>query len=168
VYRAGQFFRALAAQVRPDEQATLDAFLTPAQQALFRRMPRHDQRHSLDVLYTLRRRGQTDPALMQAALLHDVAKSSGIHLWQRVAVVLLKAMAPRILDWLAAAPAGWRRGFYFHRQHPQRGAEWAAAADCDPLAVALIRHHQSPVPVEWQYSREGVLLAALQAADGEN
>jgi hypothetical protein len=168
VYRAGQFFRALAARVRPDEQATLDAILTPAQQALFRRMPRHDRRHSLDVLYTLRRRGETDPTLMQAALLHDVAKSDGVRLWHRVAVVVLKAAAPRVLDWLAARPIGWRRGFYCHRHHPQRGAEWAAAAGCDPLAVALIRQHQLAVPTEWQNSREGALLAALRSADQEN
>ncbi len=131
-------------------------------------MPRHDQRHSLDVLYTLQCRGETHPALMQAALLHDAGKAGEVHLWHRVAVVLVRRLAPRLLNWLAATPAGWQRGFYVHRRHPALGAAQAAAAGCDPLAVALIQQHQSAMPQAWRHSREGALLAALQAADGDN
>ena len=35
-----------------------------------------DQRHSLNVMRTLRRQGHTEPDLLAAALLHDVGKSA--------------------------------------------------------------------------------------------
>ena len=35
-----------------------------------------------------------------------------------------------------------RYPFWAHANHPQLGAEMAAAAGCDPLAVTLIRRHQ--------------------------
>ena len=84
---------------------------------------------------------------MQAALLHDVAKSTGgVTLFHRIAVVLIKIARP---DWAARltqtpAPdrANLRYPFWAHANHPQQGAEMAAAAGCDPLAVTLIRRHQ--------------------------
>ena len=45
---------------------------------LFDAMPHNDQHHSLNVLRSLRTAGHTEPALMQAALLHDVAKAPGV------------------------------------------------------------------------------------------
>jgi len=143
----------------------------------------HDQRHALDVLYTLRDRGYTERALMQAALLHDVGKTEGVRLWHRVLIVLLERWRPGWLRRLARdLPANWRPStrdwrpsardlrypFFVHLQHPARGAALAEAAGCDPLAVALIRHHQDPLPAEWQGTREGELLTALKTADGAN
>lgn len=169
MYRVGQFCRALLARVEPDEEAVLETYLPRQAQTLFRQMPRQDQRHSLNVLYTLQRRGHKDRALMQAALLHDVGKGDGVWLWHRVAVVLLQRWRPEWLHRLAKdCPGDWRRPFYAHAQHPVRGAALAEGAGCDPLAVALIRHHQDPVPEAWRATREGELLAALKAADGMN
>ncbi len=175
-YRARQFFRALLARVDPDELSIADAYLPPQAQALFRGMRPNDQRHALDVVYALQGGGHTERALMQAALLHDVGKSEGVRLWHRVLIVLLERWRPGWLQRLARerrghpdpSVRGWRYPFCVHRQHPARGAALAAAAGCDPLAVALIRHHQDPLPAEWQGTREGELLAALKAADGAN
>lgn len=167
IYRARQFFRALSARVQPDEQAVLDAYLTPAQQMLFRRMPRADQRHCLDVVYALESQGYAHPALFQAALLHDVAKADGVRLWHRVAVVLLKAFMPGLLARIAQdRPGNWRAPFYLHSHHPERGAALARMVGCDPLAVELIRRHQEPVAREEALTPEGALLVALQRADG--
>ena len=167
LYRVRQFISALTASVRPQEAEIIRRWLTPAGVSLFYQMPHNDQRHSLNVLYTLQARGNVSPPLMQAALLHDVAKSAGIRLWHRVAVVLLSHFQPGWSAYLASADAGsWRYGFYLYLHHPHIGAMWAEAAGCMPEAVVLIREHQTP-------SMEGdsVLAAwhrALRAADEEN
>lgn len=152
-YRARQFFRAVAAYLLPlsaAEQAEAHAFLPEKARPLFDAMPRNDRRHSLAVLRTLRAAGHHEPALLQAALLHDAAKAAGgVTLLHRVAVVLLKAFWP---SWLAgwegrAAPprSDLRYPFWAHANHPATGADMAAAAGCDPLAVLLIRRHQELV-----------------------
>ncbi|OGO40567.1 MAG: hypothetical protein A2Z04_03740 [Chloroflexi bacterium RBG_16_57_9] len=143
--------------------------MTPAQQEMFQQMPHADQRHCLDIAHTLQERGHTHPALFQAALLHDVAKSEGVSLWHRVAVVLLKAFAPGLLTRLAEdRPGSWRYGFYVHRHHPERGAVLAQATGCDPLAVDLIRRHQESQPRELSRTPVNALLSALQEADEAN
>jgi len=197
VYRVRQFVSAVVAYVRPlaaDERAQARAWLPESAWPLFDAMPRNDQRHSLNVLRSLRAADHDDPALLQAALLHDVAKSAGgVTLFHRVAVVLLKIARP---DWAARmaqtqAPAcgSLRYPFWAHANHPRLGAEMAAAAGCDPLAVALIRRHQEMGRGAREMGRRGDgerhgastpelqnsgqtsadrLLAALQAADDDN
>jgi hypothetical protein len=173
MYRAQQFFRALGARMGPPAWAEVEAVLAPAQVALFQRMPRHDQRHSLGVARTLRAAGHDHSDLLSAALLHDVAKSVGpLRLWHRVAIVLLKAFAPRWLTWLArkAEPDHWRYPFYMHRVHPEIGARWAEEVGCSSLTVWLITHHQSPPEPGGGGGKDirGRLLAALRWADGQN
>ena len=131
--------------MEPAAWAEVEEVLTPAQAILFRQMPRYDQRHSLNVMRSLRAAGYIDPDLLTAALLHDAAKSAGpLRLWHRVAIVLLKAFAPRWLDWLAreVKPGHWRYPFYAHRVHPEIGARWAEEAGCVPLTAWLIAHHE--------------------------
>jgi len=174
-YRPRQFFRAVAASLAPlskTGQAEVWAHLPEAGRPLFAAMPRPDQRHGLEVLRMLRAAGQDHPALMQAALLHDCAKSDGVQLWHRVAVVLLKAFWPGLLARWTVEPApprgNWRYPFWVHANHPRRGAELAAAAGCDPLAVELIRRHQEPPGPSSDRPLADRLLAALQAADDDN
>jgi hypothetical protein len=178
-YRVRQFVKALGAYIRPltgGERAEARAWLPEKARPLFDAMPRNDQRRSLNVLRSLRAANHTEPALMQAALLHDVAKSAGgVTLFHRVAVVLLKIAWP---DWAArmaqtSAPAhnSLRYPFWAHANHPQLSAEMAAAAGCDPLAVTLIDSHQEPSRgAEGQRGSGDValLLTTLQAADNDN
>jgi hypothetical protein len=174
-YRSSQFFKAVGAWVTDDERALVGSVLTvPAQQALFDRMPAADQRHAVDLLQSLRAEGHDHPALMQAALLHDVAKSgAGITVFHRVAAVLLQAFRPAWLAWLARdAEPGlsgwgvnvWRRPFARYVEHPAIGACWAEEAGCLPMAVSMIRRHQSPV-LPSSDTLEDQLLRLLQAAD---
>ena len=140
---------------------------------LFDGMPPADQRHSLKVLAALQAAGHDHPALLQAALLHDCAKrEGGVRLWHRVALVLLKAFWPALAERWAAEPApastDFRYPMWAHLHHPERGAELAAAAGCDPLAVALIRRHQEPPAAHAGDLSLDELLAALQAADDDN
>jgi hypothetical protein len=177
-YRSSQFFRAVGARVTDEERALVESVLTAtAQQALFYRMPASDQRHALDLLCTLRTEGHEHPALMQTALLHDVAKSGvGITIFHRVAVVLLQAFRPDWLAWLArgAGPGLphrnvnlWRRPFAIYVEHPAIGARWAEEVGCLPMAVSMIRRHQSPVSPSSD-RLEDRLLRLLQAADDKN
>lgn len=168
-----QFFRALGAWTAPLAWAEVESLLTPAQAALFGRMPRYDQQHGLKVARALCAAGYEHPDLLAAALLHDVAKSAGpLRLWHRVSIVLLRAFAPRWLTWLArpAEQGQWRYPFYLHRVHAEVSARQVEEAGGSFLTVWLIARHQSPV----ERGENGLdgdekrLLAALQQADNQN
>jgi putative nucleotidyltransferase with HDIG domain len=131
-------------------------------------MPRHDRRHALNVFRTLQRRGHRDSDLMTAALLHDAGKTAsraGVsRLRNRVAIVLLRALRPGLLERLGRDRAkGWRRPFWIQEHHADLGAELAREAGCSPIVVDLIRRHEDPAS-----RAEEPLLFALQAADGVN
>lgn len=168
--RLRQGLRALSAWANPVDWDTASAVLSPAQLALFRRMRRSEQLHSLNVLRSLRANGYDEPALMLAALLHDVGKTrAAYHLWDRVLVVLAKAAVPGLVqNWGGTGePVGWRRPFAISLQHPRWSADMVQAAGADPLAIALIERHQEHLehPPQSKFER---LLAALQSADDAN
>jgi hypothetical protein len=124
--------------------AVVGQHLAPSQRDLFGEMSPIDQRHCLDVFNTLLRQGHSDPDLLQAALLHDVGKR-GIHLWHRVAGVLLEAFWPTLLEKLAVnRPKGWLYGFYIYWYHADLGAELAERSGCSQYVVELIRGHHTP------------------------
>lgn len=180
VYRVHQFVAAIAVHWVPlpdEEGAEARTWLPREAWPLFDAMPRNDQRHSLNVLRALVAAGYDDPALMQAALLHDVAKSTGgVMLWHRVAVVLLGVVRPNWSACMAGRPApahsDLRYPFWAYANHPRLGAEMAAAARCDPLAVTLIRRHQEPQRSTFNVGTLNIptdrLQAALRAADDNN
>lgn len=185
VYRARQFFAALQAmlpawaggmkaELKPEDKALVCLILPSlAQQQLFEQMSPNDQRHALAVARTLQQAGYDDPALMQAALLHDVGKSMGQPVIHRVLVVLLEAFWPQALHRLASCPAplneqpGWRRPFGVHAHHAALGAAWAKERGCEPVAVQLIARHQDRLETE-PTRPEDKLLVALQWADNLN
>jgi hypothetical protein len=146
-YRVRQLARSLAARGLDEaDRGILDASLPPGGRAIFASLSRNDQRHSLTVYRVLCARGCADPDLLAAALLHDGGKGGGrVPLWVRPPVVLLRAMAPGVLDWLARAPRPWwRRPFYCAVRHAAIGAELATAAGLSNRTVLLIRTHHDP------------------------
>ena len=191
LYRVSQFFVALYAYLPgvngrfSGEDAALVASIltTPEQQQLFACMSPNDRRHAVAVARTLRQAGHHHPALMQAALLHDVAKSLGQPIIHRVLIVLLEAFWPSALHRLSSpkSPSSLltphfslltshssfiTRPFVIHAQHPVIGAAWAQQAGCDLLTVRLIAQHQDKLNNE--ATEEQQLLAALQWADNWN
>jgi predicted hydrolase (HD superfamily) len=143
--------------------------LSPPLLVLFQQMRRSEQQHSLNVLRTLRGWGYDNPALLTAALLHDVGKTRyPFYLWDRTIVVLVKAAVPSLAKKLGQGkPSGLQRPFAVSFQHPQWSAEMVKAADADPLATALIEAHQQHMNGNPQNQMER-LLAALQSADDAN
>ena len=115
---------------------------------MFLRLQPSEQAHSLNIFYALRAEGHTDPDLLAAALLHDIGKSCyPLKTWERVLIVLAKAIFPRQTDrWSEAQPTGWRRPFVVARQHPAWGAELAEQVGASRLLQELIRRHQDALP----------------------
>ncbi len=161
-YRFRQFVAALKASVGPEEKASLPEYLSPEEQRLFLAMEPQDQRHSLDVFHGLRRAGYEDRPLLQAALLHDVGKAGvGLGVFQRVVIVLLKALWPRLLVTLASGnQRSWRYPFWVHRHHAGLGAQALRQVGSSPAVIKLVLGHQSP--------SEDPLAQALWEVDGQN
>jgi hypothetical protein len=176
LYRAGQFLRALAAQVPEEQIEQALQTLKPEAQALFRHQAAQDQHHALAVYHALRRAGHQNAHLLAAALLHDSGKAAArLPACQRAIIVILDRLAPRLLARLGhrhtgdSPPQNWRRPFAVYVQHPEIGARWAEEAGCSDMTVALIRRHQEkPTSGLVLTSEEDRLLDILQAADGVN
>ncbi len=173
-YRIRQFFSGLRATTGDGDDTLAVAMLSPAELALFRRMPADARRHSQAVLTTLQAAAPVPHDLAVAALLHDVGKAAAdeagayLGLWLRGPIVLAEAFAPRWLERLAdARPSrSLRYALYVQLHHPAIGAAWAQQAGCSELTCWLIAFHQEKLPNGAPARFE--LLARLQAADNMN
>lgn len=170
-YRLWQFWQIVQARPLPHTaHQHIATLLTPAEQTLFARFSPADQAHSYRVMRLLEQHGHTDPALLAAALLHDVGKTQ-VHLtwWDRV-IVVIGVLAGRTIytRWGEGAVQGWHKGVVVRVHHPDWGAQMAAAAGSHALTVALIRRHQEKLPPNAAATRENELLRLLQWADDQN
>ncbi|MGD2040823.1 MAG: HDIG domain-containing protein [Anaerolineae bacterium] len=170
IYRVSQFLRAVGTWFQPAQidQDVLGRYLPVDAVRLFEAMPRYDQRHALSVLRLLREQGHTQPDLMAAALLHDVGKTrapqGSLHLWHRVATVLMRSLSPRLVEQVGRdEPGSWRQPFFVQENHAALGAELARQVGCTPRTVELIRYHEDALA-----GSNVPLLAELQAADAES
>ena len=180
LYRVGQFWHGLRAQVGPEEMGQVARALPPAALPLFAQMPVDAQRHSLNVLGSVQAAGFAQPDLAVAALLHDCGKvaaaQSGVvlGLWLRGPLVVADALLPRLVGrWASTNPAhGWRYALYVQAEHAAIGAAWAREAGCSALSCWLIANHQTPLSVLAQRAEGSEeawqLLRALQQADDRN
>jgi hypothetical protein len=153
--------------------------LTSAQLALFARMQPVEQAHSLKVAKALFERGEMDPDLLIAALLHDVGKvCHPLRLWERAWIVLGRAFFPGLSRKWGAAPQKVEavsfllRPFIVAEQHPEWGAELALQAGVSPRTAALIRRHQTPRAASQAHpgspAAEDRLLGLFQSVDDES
>ncbi|HLZ49085.1 MAG TPA: HD domain-containing protein [Candidatus Limnocylindria bacterium] len=108
-----------------------------------------DARHAERTARILRDLG-ADEELVNAGLLHDIAKPAQTRLWHRVAGVLLARFAPRVRRQLARGDSTFAR----YLDHARLGAEAARAMGASDRVVFLIAGHHSP-----PRSRDARLLA---------
>jgi hypothetical protein len=181
LYRTRQFWHAVQAAPALPHLDQARSFLSPELARLFEAMTRDEQAHSLTVFHRLLEEGETHPDLLTAALLHDAGKSrSPLRLWERVAIVLVRALFPiKAAAWGSLEESGpglkkegriaaaLKKPFRVAAHHPAWGAEMAQYAGASPLAVSLIRRHQDVLP-EYAWSPEDLLLRRLQNADNES
>jgi len=169
LYRTRQFWFALTARPHTNDLAQAGHFLSPQLLELFLQMQPGEQAHSLAVFRQLQDQGETDRDLLAAALLHDVGKSRcQLRLWERVFIVLLRAMLPRhARRWGRAEPRGWRRALVVAQQHPRWGAQMAQQFGASARTIQLIRRHQDPIPAHRRKDPETRLLIRLQSVDNE-
>lgn len=164
IVRLRQLWLALTPRISPAEARLVRDVLPAAEYELYRRMPRRDRRHCLDVHQTLVRAGVTDALLLRAALFHDTGKvdpqGRPVPLLWYGGLVIFKRLWPRAYGLLAASPQGWRRYFYYYAHHGPLGAALAQAAGSPPEIVEALRHYHDAAPT----GRAAVLQWADEAS----
>lgn len=98
-----------------------------------------DVRHAERTAEILRSLG-ADEELVQAGLLHDIAKPPTTQVWHRIAGVLLARFAPRVRRELARGDSTFAR----YLDHARLGADEARRRGASDRVVFLIAGHHSP------------------------
>jgi hypothetical protein len=141
-----QTMRHLMARVPARERDALAEWLSPAQLAMFDAMHVADRRHGLDVMWTLRDGGETDPEVLLAGLLHDAGKGNA-----GIVSRIVHSLGQARMTWVARLVA-WlpdvRRSLDRLRDHAETSARLAEAAGCSPRTVELIRWQDAPRDLE--------------------
>jgi len=138
-----------AAPLSPTEQDEVHAVLGYRLARLFFSQRTEDQRHALDV----RSRVGDDPALVQAALLHDVGKIDSD----------LGAIGRSLATvWAVTSLPIWGR-WQAYLGHGRLGADLLEAHGADEFAVAFTRHHPGAVPKGFDAVRWKLLSSADDA-----
>jgi hypothetical protein len=130
------------ARVAPAERAGLEAWLTPAQLAIFDSMTVADRRHGLDVVAAMRAAGVLAPEALLAGLIHDAGKG-------RTGIVprVVHSLGEAYGSWIPAAASrlpGMAAPLRRLARHPEVSAEMAARAGCSARTVELIRWQETP------------------------
>jgi putative nucleotidyltransferase with HDIG domain len=174
LYRLSQFWRTLFPKTDSASLAEAQHQLTPVQRRLFGQLQPSEQKHALSIWRKLRDLGEDQPDLLVAALLHDVGKLHyPLHLWERVLVVLVRAVMPAQAVRWGSLPSNdwkrlpaWRKAFILAEQHAQWGAELAHNAGVSPLTEYLIREHHHPQEQDINEAKSSLLHKLWLADNG--
>jgi hypothetical protein len=136
----------------PFDLEQVQVILSPELWELFMQMQPGEKDHAVTLYRRLVERGDTQPDLLRAALLHDVGKIRYcLNPLQRTLVVLAKKVMPgKARQWGNLSPdkwkglPSWRKAFVVAEQHPDWGAELAHDAGVSALTETLIREHHHP------------------------
>lgn len=152
--RIRQFIKAIHASINDADDRFLKAWLSEPEQSLFFQMSLPEQRHALDVAYTVqqleRKTAVNKNILIRCALLHDVGKVRGdISTMAKVFAVLVDGFCPeRARRWARAAKSGrghdLRHALYVYFHHAELGREKLLALGLTELAEIVAKHHEAP------------------------
>lgn len=120
----------------PGEQALLAELLSDAEASLYWEQQYQDQRHSLEVASRVAAMLEADPAVLRAALLHDVGKRRS----------RLGAVSRSLATVLGSAGLPMPERFVAYRAHGALGARELAEIGCEPLVVEFARWHPGRAP----------------------
>jgi hypothetical protein len=168
-----RFFTSLAPRrVGTEEREWVGQVLTPDELTLWSRMPRADQRESVDVARRLQEElagteYADDPRWSAAALLHDVGKLDARFgpFRRALATLLAGALGTRVVEgWVDKS--GFRRRCALYVFHDQLGSDRVKmAGGRKEAALWADAHHR---PAIWETTGlPPVVMAALAKADGE-
>jgi putative nucleotidyltransferase with HDIG domain len=154
--RIKQVLSALGAEVTPQDEAFAAAHLTRSERKLFGQMSLPDQRHCLNVAYTVTELadGLSDcnqTVLVKAALLHDVGRRRGdVSTSDKIMAVISRAVfgSGFAKKWGKQGRGGilqnLRHAAYVSANHPEIGAELLRLAGTEDRVVNLVRYHHHP------------------------
>lgn len=151
----------------PADEAWARGVLSEREHRLWRQMSRADRRHAAGVGRQVGRHlgDEARPAVLAAALLHDVGKTaSHLGTYGRVVATLAGMAAGRGMAEAWSARSGFTRRVGLYLRHAELGADMLAMAGSDPLTVAWAREHHRP-PDQWTVPAP--IGAALKAADDD-
>jgi len=172
--RVKQVISAVTAKLTAADRKFISDELNHAEELLFYGMNLPDQRHALNVAYTIldiSAKGMTVDRnfLVRCALLHDIGKVQGdVSTWDKIITVLAHGLAPHWAEsWgrygRGSSVENIRHAFYIYFHHAERGAQVMEALGEDAKLVDMIRrHHDTPLEDE---PRE---LTLLRQADNLN
>jgi len=138
--RIRQFVRAVSATIKDEDTIFLNQYLDNKMLELFSKMDVVDQRHCIDVAYSLKKNyPQITDDLIRASLLHDIGKQvSFISLWNRVFYVLFP---PHGLNKKRAK----NNGIDALTWHAEYGYKIAEESGFSLYIIEIIRyHHDKP------------------------
>lgn len=156
--RTAHLVRRFVGALRPGapparDRAWVEAVLTPAELALWNRMPNQDRRHSVAVARRVEPQlaaiGEPDDRRwLAAALLHDVGKvDCGLGVYGRVVATLAAAAAGRETADAWVTRRGFTRRVGLYLQHPRLGADMIrVVGGAEEAALWAAAHHD---PAMW-------------------
>jgi len=159
-YRFNQFITAFRANISYSDVEFIRHYLTKAEQVLFYKMRRYDQKHALQVAHKCLLKCDSNTwidrsNLVRVALLHDIGKSiMPLSLISRILYVLTKKINEgRLVKFFAKEKSfiPLFRQFYVLNNHSDIGAELIGEIENNPELIEIIRnHHNKPTPNESQ------------------
>lgn len=170
--RIEQGLRALFAFAQTVDYPLAEPFLNEKEMALFRRLSKSEQLHSLNVLRdVLAQDAQTPQDLAVAALLHDAGKARWkLGVAQKTLSVLVEKFFPKLNKRLSREEGlnFWTAPFVVRRHHPKWSGEFLQEIGSSEIAVWLVQHHAEPAAAQWRESPYFEMLRRLQEADNKN
>ena len=170
---ARRFFGALWPSA-PDatDAAWVATVLNEQELAVWKRMPNHDRRHSIQVARDVEAqladtKYAPDPRWAEAALLHDIGKlDSGLGVFGRVLATLAGAAAGHDMAEPWSEKRGVTRKFGLYLRHPELGASRIRMCGGSREAALWAEAHQDP-ELWASTGLPEVVIEALAAADDD-